>query len=108
MITVNGLTLSKDGRVTLSIKEKEESFDHEILATHGNQAFKLMNKTATHEKRNILSGFKTNKNVAILHSDLSFMPKKRVAWSARNYVTKSPFPPSSLVKPARRCALHTI
>lgn len=65
---VTAFTPSKDGHVTLSIDEKEESFDHVIIATHGNQTVEIMNKTAKHEGRNILDGFKTKKNVAILQS----------------------------------------
>lgn len=41
------------------------------------------------EEMEILSGFKTNRNVAILHSDLTLMPRRRVAWSAWNYITAS-------------------
>lgn len=92
---VTGLTPSKDGQVILSTNDDTESFDHVILATHGDQALEILDQAASDEERKILSGFKTNKNVAILHSDLSLMPKRRVAWSAWNYITESPFPPSS-------------
>jgi predicted NAD/FAD-binding protein len=92
---VTTLTPSKDGLVAVSTRDGMEDFDHVILATHGDQAMEIMDQMATNEERNILSGFRTSKNVAILHSDLSFMPKRRVAWSAWNYITESPFPPSS-------------
>lgn len=91
---VTALITSKDGQVNLSTDHGTELFDHVILATHGDQALKIMDQTATDDERKILSGFKTNKNVAILHSDLSFMPRRRVAWSAWNFITESPFPPS--------------
>jgi predicted NAD/FAD-binding protein len=91
---VTALITSKDGQVNLSTDDGTEIFDHVILATHGDQALKIMDQTATDDERKILSGFKTNKNVAILHSDLSFMPRRRVAWSAWNFITESPFPPS--------------
>ncbi len=91
---VIALTPSKDGHVTLSTEDGTRNFDHVILATHGDQALDIMRQTATNEERNVLRGFRTSTNVAILHSDLSFMPKRRVAWSAWNYITESPFPPS--------------
>ena len=92
---VTCLTPTEDGAVILSTDGGTEIFDHVILATHGDQALKIMGGSATEQERKILSGFKTNKNVAILHSDLSLMPKRRPAWSAWNYITESPFPPSS-------------
>lgn len=36
-----------------------------------------------------MSGFQTSKNTAVLHSDLSLMPKIRKAWAAWNYMTES-------------------
>jgi predicted NAD/FAD-binding protein len=102
---VTALRPRKDGHVTLCTENWEEDFDHVILATHGDQALEIMDQAATTEERKILSGFKTNKNVAILHSDLSFMPKRRVAWSAWNYITESPFPPSIHTKNVSKVCL---
>jgi predicted NAD/FAD-binding protein len=67
-----------------------ELFDHVILATHGDQAMDIMRETANDEEASILSSFKTSKNTTILHSDLSLMPKNTIAWSAWNYITKTP------------------
>ena len=92
---VTGLVPSRDGGVTLSTDKGPEVFNHVILATYGDQALDIIDASATEIERTVLSGFRTNKNVAILHSDLSFMPKRRMAWSACNYITQSPFPPSS-------------
>jgi predicted NAD/FAD-binding protein len=92
---VTALIPSKDGSVTLSTENWTEVFDHVILATHGDEALELVGDAATEEERNVLSGFRTNKNVAILHSDLSLMPRRRVTWSSWNYITESPFPPSA-------------
>jgi len=36
-----------------------------------------------------MSCFKTSKNTAVLHSDLSLMPESRKAWSSWNYLTLS-------------------
>jgi len=51
--------------------EKGELFDHVVLATHGDQALELLGKTITNEEEDILSAFKTSKNIAVLHSDVS-------------------------------------
>ena len=60
-----------DGYVVLQTDEGEDVFDHVILATHGDQAFKIIQDVATSEERDIMSGFQTSKNTAVLHSDLS-------------------------------------
>ena len=92
---VTSLIPSKDGTVVLSANGKPEVFDHVILATHGDQALEILGQAASKEEADILSAFRTSRNVAILHSDLSLMPRRRVAWSSWNYITESPFPPSS-------------
>ncbi|POS85631.1 hypothetical protein EPUL_001169 [Erysiphe pulchra] len=68
---------------------KSEIYDHVIIATHGDQALKLIQDGSNPEERSILSGFKTSKNIAVLHSDLRLMPIRRGVWSAWNYITKS-------------------
>ena len=89
---VSSLTPDKRGSVTLTANGKDELFDHVILATHGDQALEILQPIATKEEIDILSGFQTGKNVAVLHSDLSLMPRRRIAWSSWNYITESPFP----------------
>ena len=70
----------------------EEVFDHVILATHGDQAAEITAAGANTEEQEILSGFKTSCNTAVLHSDLSLMPTRPLAWSSWNYITTSPSP----------------
>ncbi|ETI28688.1 hypothetical protein G647_01139 [Cladophialophora carrionii CBS 160.54] len=90
---VTALTPTKRGSVILTANERDYVFDHVILATHGDQALKILRPIASTQEAEILSGFRTNRTVAVLHSDISLMPKRRIAWSARNYITESPFPP---------------
>lgn len=87
---VESITNENDGRVRLHLQTgKSEVYDHVIVATHGDEAYSLICTEADHEEKDILGGFKTSKNTAILHSDLSLMPKSRKAWSSWNYITKS-------------------
>ena len=44
-------------------------YDHVIFATHGDQTFEMLEKTD--QEHEILNCFKTSKNAAVLHSDLS-------------------------------------
>lgn len=87
---VDHITNEDDGKVVLHLGNgKTATYDHVIIATHGDQAKNLILPEADTEEREILSGFETSKNLAILHSDLSLMPKDRKAWSSWNYITKS-------------------
>lgn len=87
---VNSLFTRADGKIILQMKGlRTEVFDHVILATHGDQAMDIMRNAATEQEREILSCFQTSPNVAVMHSDLSLMPQRRVAWSAWNYLTTS-------------------
>jgi predicted NAD/FAD-binding protein len=90
---VTALTPTKRGSVILTANERDYVFDHVILATHGNQALEILRSIASTQEAEILSGFRASRNVAVLHSDISLMPKRKVAWSAWNYITESPFPP---------------
>jgi predicted NAD/FAD-binding protein len=88
--SVETVTNDDDGRVRIHLENgKSDVYDHVIIATHGDQAHAIILPEADMEERQILSGFQTSKNTAILHSDLSLMPKSREAWSAWNYITES-------------------
>lgn len=84
---------NQDGKVILHLDDnREEAFDHVILATHGDQAMSIIRSSASVEEVEIMSQFQTSENIATLHSDLSLMPTRPVAWSAWNYITQSPAP----------------
>ena len=55
---------------------RTEIFDHVILASHGDQAMDIIRDIATPQEAEIMSGFKTSKNTAVLHSDRSVCVKK--------------------------------
>ena len=79
------------GKVGLKIASGQtEVFDHVILATHGDTATNIIRPSATPEEIDIMSAFQTSTNTAVLHSDLSLMPQREIAWSAWNYITRSP------------------
>ncbi|KID88835.1 amine oxidase [Metarhizium guizhouense ARSEF 977] len=87
---VRQLSNDKDGRVVLHFENgKSDTFDHVILATHGDQALAILGPSATDQERAILSCFQTSQNEAVLHSDLTLMPRNRKAWSSWNYLTLS-------------------
>jgi predicted NAD/FAD-binding protein len=61
-----------------------EQFDHVIFATHGDQALRLLEDASSLE-REILGPFVCSRNLAILHTDASLLPKRRLAWASWNY-----------------------
>jgi len=62
----------------------EAHFDEVIFACHSDQALKLLADPTATETR-ILSGFPYESNEAVLHRDISILPRERRAWSAWNY-----------------------
>ena len=65
-----------------------EDFDHVILATHADQALKLL-KNPSPEESALLGSFQYQRNQAILHSDTGMMPLRRPAWSSWNYMNQT-------------------
>ena len=46
-----------------------EEYDHVVLAVHANQALDILGEDATIVERDVLSAFKTSRNICVLHSD---------------------------------------
>jgi len=68
------------------IKNNEEYvFDFVIIATHADQALKIINNPTNNEK-DVLSNFEYTKNKAYLHSDRSMMPQNIKTWSSWNFI----------------------
>lgn len=61
-----------------------ESFDQVVLATHGDQSLRLL-ADPTPREREVLSHFRCQPNEAVLHTDVSLLPKRRLAWASWNY-----------------------
>lgn len=70
--------------VTVVAKGKSERFDQVVIAAHGDQALGLL-ADATPIEREVMSAFAYTRNEAVLHTDISVMPKRRRAWAAWNY-----------------------
>ena len=59
------------------------SYDKVIIATHADEALKLIEKP-TDEERTILSNFKYKENIAYIHFDENIMPKNKKNWCSWN------------------------
>jgi uncharacterized protein len=62
-----------------------EQFDAVVIATHADVALAILDRP-THSEQNLLSRFSYSRNKVTLHSDESFMPKRKRLWSSWNYV----------------------
>ncbi|KAK7753866.1 Cytochrome c oxidase assembly protein cox11, mitochondrial [Diatrype stigma] len=87
---ITHLTNDEDGRIRLhTASGKTEVYDHVILATHGDQAYRIVAPSATEEEESILTAFRSCEHRCVLHSDVSQMPKNRKAWSGLNCTSVS-------------------
>jgi uncharacterized protein len=61
-----------------------ERFDHVVIATHGDQALRLLADPRERE-RELLGAFPYQRNDVTLHSDRGLLPRRRRAWASWNY-----------------------
>lgn len=74
----------EDG-ATLHTRDGAERFDAVVLAVHSDQALALLANPGADERR-LLQPMAYGRNRVVLHRDRSFMPRRRSAWAAWNYV----------------------
>ena len=60
-------------------------FDHVVIATHADQALKLLQDPSTEEQR-LLGFWRYQANKTVLHRDKSLLPPLQKAWASWNYV----------------------
>ncbi|TVR64263.1 MAG: FAD-dependent oxidoreductase [Candidatus Competibacteraceae bacterium] len=61
-----------------------ERFDEVVIATHSDQALRLLADPAPRE-REILGAIPYQENEAVLHTDTRLLPRRKRAWAAWNY-----------------------
>lgn len=74
-----------DTGVTVHLERgTHETFDHVVIATHADQALKLLSD-ASDEERCLLDAWRYSRNHAALHTDVRVMPRNRRLWASWNY-----------------------
>ena len=73
---VGGVSIATDGGT--------ERFDKVVLAAHSDQSLALL-ATATAAEQQVLGAIRYQSNRAVLHTDASVLPQKKLAWAAWNY-----------------------
>jgi len=76
---------SNDKGVKIFYGDESEYFDYDkvIIATHADEALKIIESPSEDEKK-ILKNFSYKKNLAIIHTDETIMPKNRKSWCSWN------------------------
>ena len=72
------------GGVRITTDSQTEQFDKVVMATHSDQALELLVNPSSAEKR-VLGAIRYQPNRAVLHTDASVLPSKKLAWAAWNY-----------------------
>jgi predicted NAD/FAD-binding protein len=73
-----------DGVIVTDARGESNRYDHVVMATHADQALSALTDPTPAESE-LLGAFRYSRNLAVLHSDPSFMPRRRAAWSSWNY-----------------------
>lgn len=74
-----------NGVVVTDLKGRSEHYDHVVMASHADQTLAAI-ADPTVKECDLLGAFRYSRNLAVLHTDDSFMPKRRAVWSSWNYI----------------------
>jgi predicted NAD/FAD-binding protein len=70
--------------LTFAARHEPERFDHLVLATHSDQALRLLADPCERE-RELLGAIPYQPNDVTLHTDRALLPRRRRAWASWNY-----------------------
>ncbi len=87
---IESVQRKNDGVIVKPKNQAAELFDWVFFACHSDQALAIL-EDASNDEIEILGGIPYQNNQIVLHTDMSLMPKKKLAWAAWNYhITKQP------------------
>jgi uncharacterized protein len=73
-----------DHVMVATLGDEPERFDQVVLATHSDQALRLLSDASEHE-REVLGAIPYQLNEAVLHTDRQLLPQRERAWASWNY-----------------------
>jgi predicted NAD/FAD-binding protein len=82
-----GAAVRKVARERASVMVDDEAFAQVVFACHADQALAAIEAPAASEYE-ILDAVKFQDNTAVLHQDISLMPRRKLAWSSWNYLSQ--------------------
>ena len=81
----------QDGKVQIRDSQGEtQTYDQVVLASHGDETLAIL-KDASGEEQAALACFRYQKNRAVLHRDVSLMPRRRRCWASWVYTSDGEF-----------------
>jgi len=81
---VRSIRRTDDGVDVRTADDEVRRFDGVVVATHADQALALL-EDADDQEKDLLGAFAYTTNDTVLHTDASFLPRRRTAWSSWNY-----------------------
>ncbi|MBL8628973.1 MAG: FAD-dependent oxidoreductase [Rhodospirillaceae bacterium] len=85
---VTSITRNPTGVVVTAADGTSETYDHVVMASHSDQSLRLLQDSSAQEQK-LLGAIRYERNLAILHTDASVMPKRKRAWASWNYLSES-------------------
>ncbi|MCA3565545.1 MAG: FAD-dependent oxidoreductase [Methylocystis sp.] len=85
---VTGISRDAFGVTVETAAGRSDRYDHVIVATHSDQALKLL-KDPSDEEARVLGAIQYRPNTVYLHRDKDLMPKRKEAWAAWNFLRES-------------------
>lgn len=82
---IESVQRTADGVIVTDANGRTSQFDHVVMASHADQALRSLSD-ASPQERHLLGAFRYSRNLAVLHSDESLMPKRRNLWASWNYI----------------------
>lgn len=82
---VSGIKRHATGVIVRDRQGRQVEADHVVVAAHADQALAFLDSPSSAEA-SLLSLFEYESNLAILHTDVRYLPKRRRAWCSWNYV----------------------
>lgn len=77
--------IARDATGVTITADRDERFDHVIVATHADTALSLL-ADPTPDERRLLGAIRYSTNRTVLHTDRSFLPRRPAAHASWNYV----------------------
>jgi predicted NAD/FAD-binding protein len=75
----------RNGAIVTDVNGHADQYDHVVIASHADQALRMLADPSETE-RELLGEFRYSRNLAVLHTDDTLMPKRRSVWSSWNYI----------------------
>ena len=82
---VEQVTRAADHVLVRARGAEPERFDEVVLATHSDQALRILGDDARPLERELLGAIPYQANEAVLHTDVRMLPRRRRAWASWNY-----------------------